>query len=202
MFIFHRIGWKDDPEHSGWWLYIDTEEQLKAYFQYNAHDLAQVWFDIKDSPNYKEGHCRTSKANAMKAILNLKMEKEGKSQMSMVDCVNWMENEFNNLKVRIFLEEGAVYINSAGGCHSPHLRNDHKGVDEHIYEVHENEDLIFPVKDDVHVVITQWPMCPHYYLSVNGKHVEVDGIGKWNTIEGAESAKEVLIKRLRRKKKK
>lgn len=202
MFIFHRIGWENDSEHSGWWLYIDTFEQLLGYLKYSAHEMAQVWIDIKNSPEDKSGHCRTRKASIMKEILAIKTEQEGRTKIPMIEAVNFIEQEFTGLKVKILEDEGAVYISSGGGCHGPHLRNDHKGVDEHIYDVHENKDLIFPSMTKDIVTITQWPMSPHFYLSVNGRHTDVDGVEKWNTIEAAEEAKEICLKRLKKKKSK
>lgn len=201
LFTFHRIGWEDDSKHSGWWLYIDTIEQLQAYFQYNAYEIAQVWLDVKQSPEVKSCHCRTRKADCMKELLAIKLERERRTRMSMPEAVNFIENEFNSAKIKIFYAEGAIYVNSAGGCRGPHLRNDHRGVDEHIYEVHENENLVFPLGDVYDIRITRWPGCKHFYLSVNGKSTEVDGVGKWNTIEAAEDAKQLCMDRLKKKSK-
>lgn len=87
------------------------------------------------------------------------------------------------------------------------LRDDHRGVDEIIFETRTSKDLVFPTPQDEidEVKITNWPLCPHFYLSVNGKNIEVDGVAKWKTIQGAEDAKRKFERRRkaakRRKKK-
>jgi len=47
------------------------------------------------------------------------------------------------------------------------------------------------------IPLAVYPRCPHFYISVNGKNVEVDGIQKWKTIKGAEEAKANYLRRNR-----
>lgn len=199
MFTFHRVGWINQVEEevSGWLCLIETKEQLDTYLQYLAHDTAQVWCDIKDSPENKEGHCRTTRANAFKTILTIEMEKRGLKQMPMVQAVTFLEQAATKTVINIFYDEGSVYANSAGGCRTTHLRNDHRGVDEKIFEIHKRKDFVFPTDKSPFedVKITRWPGSPHFYLSVNGKNIEVDGVQKWNTVTAAEEAMESYLNR-------
>lgn len=198
-FTFHRIGWINQNNEiiSGWWGSIETEEQLDAYLLYIARDIAQIWLDIKDSPDYKEGHCRTTRADVYKYLLNMKIEREGRKQIPMPEAVNYIEQEATKTTINIFVEEGSVYVNSKGGCRTVHLRDDHSGVDEEIFETCVNKDFVFPTLGEDAIKITNWPLCPHFYLFVNGKNVEVDGVQKWKTIQGAEEAKAKYLRRNR-----
>lgn len=198
-FTFHRVGWtnEDGKQTSGWLCLIKTEEHLKAYLQWRAHDIAQCWLDIKNSPDKKPGHCKTTLANVMKTLLDIKMTKENKTRISMVEAVNYMEHELTKTVVNIFCNEGEVYANSAGGYRSTHLRDDHKGVDEEIFESCVNKDFVFPTLGEDEIKISKWFVGKHYYISVNGRNVEVDGVSKWSTIDAAEEAKENYIRRNR-----
>lgn len=205
MFKFHRIGWidSDGKEVSGWNCLIETEKQLSAYMQWFSQDIAQVWIDIKDSPKNKSGHCRTTRADVMKYLLEIKMEKEGTNRINLVEGISYIERILTKTLIDIYIQEGSVYVNSKGGCRYTCLRNDHKGVDEIIFETYTSKDLVFPTpKDEVEEVkITNWPLCPHFYLSINGRNIEVDGETKWKTIKGAEDAKRKFERRRKAAKK-
>ncbi len=88
-------------------------------------------------------------------------------------------------------------MNAVGGCRHTSLRNDHKGVDEHIFETCFNKDFVFPTLGCDEIKISRWPLCKHFYISVNGTNVEINGVSKWNTITAAEEAKERYLKRNR-----
>lgn len=197
MFTFHRVGWidGDKEEISGWLCLIETEEQLQTYLEWKAGLIAGAWVDIKDSPEDKSGHCRTTLANAMKTMLQIKMEKEGKTRLSLVEAVNYMERTLTKTPIDIFLNDGSVYINSAGGCRTTHLRNDHKGADEVLFETCTRKDFVFPTGALQTVKISKWFGGPHFYISVDGRNVEMNGVSKWNTVEAAEQAMKKYIKR-------
>ena len=108
----------------------------------------------------------------------------------------WFTSSFITA-IELYHKDGSVYVNAKGGCRDTGLRNDHKGVDEEIFEICVNKDFVFPTLGGDVVKITNWPGCPHFYISVNGKNVEVDGVQKWKTIEGAEEAKANYLKRNR-----
>ena len=193
MFTFHRVGWTE--EHSGWLCLIETEEQLQKYLEWKAAFIAEAWVDIKNSPAEKAGHCRTALSRAMKTMLDIKMTKEGKSSLSMVECVNFMERTLTATPVKIFFTDGEVYINSSGGYRTTSLRNDHRGVDEEIFGTCKRKDLIFPSSITSDIRVSRWFGGPHFYVSVDGRNVGIGGVCKWNTVQGAEAAMAKLIKR-------
>lgn len=200
MFTFHRVGWidADGQEQSGWNCLIETKEQLLAYLDWFSHDIAQCWIDIKDSPDNKEGHCRTTRADVMKQLLNIKMEKENRTQIGLVEAITYIEGTLTKTAINIFVTEGSVYVNAKGGCRPVDLSQDGRGFDEKIFEIHQTMDLVFPTAENrpfEEVKITHWPMNPHFYLSVNGRTVTVDGVTKWNTVEAAEEAMKLFLKR-------
>ncbi len=94
MFEFHRVGWinGDNKQTSGWYCYITKWEQMMAYFEYSGSLIAHAWMDVKNSPDYKMGHCRTTMGNVAKTLLQMKMEKDGKKQMSMPNCINYLDH--------------------------------------------------------------------------------------------------------------
>lgn len=198
MFTFHRIGFRDadGKECSAWNALLETDEQVEAYLRYMAHELAQVWIDIKDSPENKDGHCRTTRANVAKQLLTLKMEKEELKQISVVDGVTFLEQVFTKTAIELYCQDGSVYVNAKGGCRDTEIRNDDR-VKEEIFETCINKDFVFPTLGEDVVKITNWPGCPHFYISVNGKNVQVDGVDKWKTIQGAEEAKKKYLRRNR-----
>lgn len=198
MFKFHRLGFidADNKEQSCWLGLIETSEQLEAYLQYMASIIAQIWIDIKDSPDYKEGHCRTTQADVAKQLLTLKMEKENRKQIPLVEGITYLEQMFTKTAIDIFVEDGSVYVNSKGGCRDTSIRNDGR-IAEEIFETCVNKDFVFPTLGSDVIKITNWPGCPHFYISVNGKNVEVDGVQKWKTVTGAEEAKAKYLKRNR-----
>jgi hypothetical protein len=203
MYEFHRVGWinADHEETSGWLCLIDTKEKLDAIFNWKAHQLAHDWvFDVSSSPKGKYGHCRTTRAGAYKDILMIHMETQGKKRMSMPECISFLEKTATSTVIQIFYEEGKVYVNAAGGCRRTHLRNDGRGVDEHIFEKCTNKDLIFPCLSAKEIRVHKWPGGRHWYIQVNGKTIDVDGRHKYNTVDAAEDAMERFVKENRFKK--
>lgn len=202
MFEFHRLGWTngDHEEVSGWLCLIDTHEKLLAVLEHKTYEIAADWMDIKDSPEDKEGHTRTRQEGAYKQLLIMHMEKLGKSKMSMVECISFIENMATKTIIQIFNTDGEVYWNAAGGCRDTHLRDDHRGVDEEIFEKCQNKDLVFPCMSTNEVKIKRWPYGQHFYISLNGITVAIDGVQKYNTIGAAEDAKKKFLKNNRFKK--
>jgi len=193
MFTFHRVGWfNGEEEKSGWLCLIETHEQLEAYIKHRSWDIAAAWIDIKE-----QGHCVTRLGECMKLLLQIKMEKEGVKSLGLVDAVNYMENTLNKTVIEIFIEEGEVYVNPAGGCRLTHLRDDHRGVDEEIFETCKNKDIVFPKLAENVVKVSKWFGGKHYYISVNGKNTDVDGVSKWSTVEAAEEARDKFLKQNR-----
>jgi len=197
MFEFHRVGWINQAEEevSGWLALITTKEQLDDFLNTTAYELANVWLDIKKSPD-KQGHCRTRKANIMKLLLNLKMEKEEKQQLPMVECISFMERIATCTVINIFCNDGEVYVGRNGACRPTHLRDDGR-LDEEIFERCTNKDFVFPCMSENDVTIDRWAGGPHFYIQVNGKNVEIDGEVKYNTIERAEEVRKNFIKQNR-----
>jgi len=195
---FDRVGFldADGEEVSGWLALIDTEEKLRRYCQYKASENAQIWFDIKNSPEDKAGHCRTRKASIYKDLLAAKIEKSGKKSMNMVDALMEIAKMNCGTHIKIFLMDGAVYANQAGGCRDTHLRDDGR-CDEYIFETCYNSDFIFPSMSESNIQVVKWPGGNHFYITIDGKTTDVDGVEKWNTVKGVEEAKKTLLERNR-----
>ncbi|GAG11521.1 unnamed protein product [marine sediment metagenome] len=200
MFKFHRIGFIDGggKEVSSWLALIQTEEQMKAYLLYHGRDLAEIYMKIKDSPENKSGHTGNQRANVYKDLLAMKMERENKTSMPLVEAINYLSDITTKTMISIFMDEGSVYVNAKGGCRDTSIRNDGK-ITEEVFETCVNKDFVFPTLGNDVIKITNWPGCPHFYISVNGKNVEVDGVQKWKTIQGAEEAKTKYLRRNRYK---
>lgn len=194
-FKFHKVGFYDGDgnEVSGWLAKIETKEQLDIWYRYMAGVNAEAWFDIKHSPQYKAGHCRTTYASLWKTILDIEMVKTGREKMSMVECVNFIELNSTKITISIFNREGSVYVNTNGGCRDTRLRNDGR-LDEHIFDRCTNKDFLFPSMSKKDVEIKRWAMGKHFYIVANGKTVQINGKDKFNTIEAAEAAKKEYLK--------
>ncbi len=204
MYTFHRIGFRDadGKERSAWMALIETAEQLKAWLEYAGRDVAGIWMKIKNSPENKSGHTGTQRADVGKMLLTMEIEKSGKDTISLIDGINHLSNLFTKTQISIFLKEGSIYVNKNGGCRDTRIRNDDR-IQEEIFETCVNKDFVFPTLGEDEVEISRWPGGgPHFYISVNGKNVEVAGVSKWNTVQAAEEAKASYIKRNRYKRKK
>lgn len=197
-FQFDRVGFinGDGEEVSCWLVKIDTEAKLERFLEIQAYEDAQIWFDIKQSPEDKMGHCKTRKASVIKDLLCSKAEKEGKNYIGLTDAMKEIGKLTSSTKIKLFIEYGELYVNQKGGCRDCHLRDDGR-LDEFVFETCYNEDLIYPSCSLADIEITKWPYGQHFYITVNGTTMEVDGKEKWNTVEAAEEAKETLIKRNR-----
>ncbi|KKM07624.1 hypothetical protein LCGC14_1732100 [marine sediment metagenome] len=209
QFEFHRVGWELENNNSvsGWYLYISNQEELKAWLHYNAIDMVEVWKDIKDSPEDKEGHCRTTRAAVHKSLLNIEMIRRAggssaigdktRLQMSLCDSLEHMENLSTRSVIEIFNREGSVYVGSKGGCRSTTLNTEK--LQDKVFEVYKSKKLIFPVLSKSDIKISKWQGGNHFYLQVNGHNVIVDNKIKWKTVEAAEEAKKTYIRRNRYK---
>lgn len=144
---------------------------MKAYLQYHAYDVIDIWTKIKASPEGKSGHTGNTRANAYKAMLDIKMQREGKRQISMPDAINYIEKVSSKTLINIFCKEDSVYVNEKGGCRDTQIRNDDR-IHEQIFEICNRKDLVWPTTKTPFedVKITRWPSSPHFYLSVNGKN--------------------------------
>jgi len=151
---------------------------------------------IKDSPESKSGHTGNQRANVYKELLAMKMERENKTRMTLVEAVQYLEYITTKTAISILVDEGSVYVNAVGGCRDTSLRDDDK-ITEEIFETCINKDFVFPTMGKDAIKITNWPGCPHFYLSVNSKNVQVDGVNKWKTIGSAEEAKKKYLRRNR-----
>ena len=215
QFEFHKVGKKftDGKEIAGWWLYITDRKQLNRWLHYNARDMVQIWKDIKDSPNFKEGHCRTIRAGMFKSALWCEMEKRVKAndtdgseefKMSMPDCLNFLEYFSTKSAIDIFDKNGLVYVNRKGACR--HTTLNIAKLEEGILGTYKTKKLVFPILTKNDVKISKWQGGNHFYLQVNGCSVSVkNGNGwehNWKTIEAVEKARTRYIRNCRRRIKK
>lgn len=196
-FKFHKVGFLDADgiEKSCWLAKIETKEQMDIYYQFMAGKNAQCWFDIAASPD-KPGHCRTQYASVWKTILNIQMEKTGRKKMSMVEAVNFIEVNSTKTAIKIFLNEGSVYVNKNGGCRDTRLRKDGR-LDEFIFDTCTNKEFLFPSISKNDVKVERWAQGKHFYILVDGEHIIVNGQEKFKTIIAAEDAKKEFLKQNR-----
>lgn len=195
-FTFHRVGFidADDKEQSCWLLLIDTKEKLAEWHKDRAYQLANMYlFDIAGA---REGHCRTSQANAFQQILNLYILNSGRKRISMPEAVNYIEQVATKTIFNLFLQDGEVYVSANGACRDTHLRNDGK-LDEYIFETCTNKDSVFPTLSTDDVRIQHWDGAKHFYIAVNGNIIEIDGKTQYKTIERAQEVMDEYIKRNR-----
>jgi len=195
---FDKVGFLDGDgnEVSGWLALIDTQEKLEDYLALQSYENAQIWFDIKSSPEDKDGHCPTTKASVYKTLLMIKAEKEGKKQINLVDGIKHIAYLSMDTKVKIFLKDGEVYVGQNGSCRDTHLRDDGR-LDEFVFDTCYNEDFIFPSISKNDVKIKKWQGGNHFYITINGITTNLKGKEKWNTIEAVEKAKKILLKQNR-----
>ncbi len=180
-FKFHKIG---NDVASGWYALIDSSEALLAHLDYMGQRVVKNWKFIKDSPDNKEGHCKTQEAANLKTLLTLEMQRLDLEQMGMPECINYLSDITTRAVREIFKENGKVYTSKNGSC-----RPDTKLLDcEKILEEAESKDYVFPVRSKKDLKIHKWPGGKHYYIFEDGVSITIGNQIKWNTAQYAQDA--------------
>lgn len=192
MFKFHQIG---NEVAKGWYCLIDTEEALAAHLTYMGHRVWENWKHIKDSPEYKDGHCRTQEAGMLKTCLMLHIEQSGKEEMSMPDCIEFLGDIMTKAVIEIFNEDGKVYVGRNGACRPTTTLLDCESILDKI----KSKDYVFPVKSKRDLQVHKWTGGKHFYILDNGKSIILDGVIKWKTITAAEDALDRYWRRVKKK---
>ena len=180
-YTFHKIG---NQISSGWYCLINNSQTLLDYLDYMGKRQYKNWCFIKDSPESKDGHCKTQEASNLKTLLTLEMSRKGIEEMSMPAGLNYLIHVSTKSVIEVFNREGEVYASRKGAC-----RPSTKLLDcEKVIEERYSNEFIFPSNDYVKTEIKRWPLGKHFYILIDGISVEIEGQVKWNTVKAAEEA--------------
>ena len=180
-FVFHKVG---NSYAQGWYLLIQTEEQLEVFLHHMAHRVVSNWKLIKDSPENKGGHTANQESGMLKYLLTLEMERRGQKKISMPKGIEFLSNVAISVVIEIFIREGEVYVTKNGAA-----RPNTKLLDcEAILDTRVCADLIFPTDEKNSYSITKWPGGNHFYILENGTSIPIDGKCKWKTVGASEDA--------------
>ncbi len=196
MFKFHKIG---NKVASGWMCLISSEEELKAHLEYMGRRVWKNWIDIKDSPEDKDGHCKTNEASVYKGLLFSHIDLEGKDTtahfrgenkkhkaktMSMPDCISYLSKISTQSAINIFLQNEEVYVSKNGACRPSTKIYDY----ESILERQKSKSYIYPTISKDEFDIKKWQGGNHFYILQNGTSIAIDKQFKWNTVGAAQDA--------------
>ena len=192
MFKYHRLTNESRGEEA-WLCLIDNGlDLMDALHQFDLQ-AGQIWKYIKDSPQHRDGHCRTYQAGTIKDLMQSHMVIHNKKEMTIYEGIEFIYNFLTKAMRTIYEKEGKVYVTREGG-----VRPDTRLRDgEEIVEKCTSKNFVFPVLSERDIKITRWPGGNHFYIMVDGKTATLDGVYKWNTVGAAEDAKKKHLKQFR-----
>jgi len=149
---FERMGFinANDEIRDCWYLLIDSDQVLKDWLELNAYKVLDIWNEIKESPAYQAGHCRTEAGNAFKVLLILRAEREAKRNISFVEGINYIEELTSKTVINLYHKFGEVCVNRNGGCRHRIL-----GEGEQLFELVRKDELVFPQSKQLKVNVSQ-----------------------------------------------
>lgn len=172
--------------NQGWLVEIDSVENLMKWAKLQ-NDAVDIWFDLKD-----ESNSLTHFTNEKSHLFKMKLEKLNKKEISLIDFCGIYDELLVDSKFKMLEKYGKIYINEVGGFCV--LGND--GI---IKERISLNQYIFPKTTLEKYTIKKWPNGTHYYISLNGSAVHLDGKEKWDSKKEAEEAISNKLKTLKTK---
>lgn len=168
-------------KYGGWWLKINTPEQLFDYYEKTEGRWSQAFSNLINSKEFvKSGkkHADTLSyyigtyganrhLNPIQATVSVRTE--------------LMKNQLNSL-----LECGEIYINSCGGYHG-------KSEDKEYSQFVRRKEFVFPDFKENEIKIEKFPGGSHFYAYIGDMQVRDGDTLKWNTYEEALSKAKELI---------
>jgi len=188
IYARHKMHPKVEKRHEQWYLLIDNQDSFDEFISIRSNGLVAKYFEMKkDMATKKFGHY----ADMEKVVIDLRMEMTRGRKSVLDDCKvldSFLEGYF-----LIFMRMGKFVV-------SPNYAFRHIDDSFEILDTVEKKKLIFPQVTSKDIKIVRWPNGKHYYASVGGQQVTIDGQVKWNTPEEATEKAEEFLKKNRRKK--
>lgn len=154
----------EEPDN-GWWLKIDSVDKLIDYHQKTEKFYGDV---LKDYLHNKEGHYTNQRTYAVIMYAE-------RHNLTIIDAIIQFRLMIAQQQLDRIYEDGAIYINSAGGYHSNATYNQYVIKDK----------LIFPDFKSNDIKISQFPGGEHFYAYVGNMQIINGDIRKWDTYEEA-----------------
>lgn len=170
-----------DKVDNGWWLKIDNEFDLLEWFSI-SNNFGKIWYDLKMA-GLKRQHFKTMEAFLMDFKCSVHPTKTSFSNMDLAQMYNEMKFD---VKLKVLRQYGTIYINKVGGFCIPSASLSVKG------EINQ-EELIFPQTGKMEISIDQFPGGTHFYPSVNGVALLIDGVEKYDSKEEAQKASQKYL---------
>ena len=174
--------WKFINNGNGWWLRIETVEQLIEYVEKTSGRFGNSMMNVMSAcSNGKEQHY----TNQLDSYLELLYRN---SEKSLIDTAQSLMFKCAETYFDILSEEGFVNINKVGGCNG--------GLYPNSLVVYKDK-LIFPDYQDKDLKIKTWEIEDkksgnfrsgykyHYYAYVGDVQIKDGDKVKWNTYEEA-----------------
>ena len=174
--------WKFINNGNGWWLRIESVQQLVEYIEMTSSRFADSMMNVMFACNKGKYQHYT---NELDSYLELLYRNSKKSLVEVTQRLmfNWAETYYNLLS-----ENGFVNINSCGGCNA-----DSEIAAVTVY----NDNLVFPDFQKKDLKIKTWELEDkkaghfrsgyryHYYAYIGDVQIKDGDTVKWNTYEEA-----------------
>lgn len=169
-------------KNGGWWLLCNDEETLRDFHEATDHIIFgdAIRFRNDDKDQYHS----TYRASAP---LDRAVEILAEDNMSSYDdAMGMLYGELLSRQQEAIVENGAIYINKAGGYHR-------KSTTSESCPIYRSEKLLWPHLKKTDIKITKFPGGQHYYARCGNVEVKDKDGNKWNTYDEAyEKAMELL----------
>lgn len=168
-------------KNGGWWLKITRPEQLFDYWDKIDSRWSNVLDDLYNCQEFGKG---MKHADYLTYAVGLYGEKRN---LSMIQAVANFAGEIKGNQLDCLLEKGALFINSKGGYHFPHEK------DEPYTQFYRKMELVWPEFEEKDIRIKRFPGGEHFYAYIGNVEVKNGDQIKWNTYEEAYKAAKELI---------
>jgi hypothetical protein len=162
----------------------DTLRSKEMNYYFEPTDKKKNYYDMntpEEQARIQYGHCN----NPHGCLIRAHIAKVGK--VDLKELAGYMNDMLYKTKADCLEQGKTLLINQQGGF---------MFLDDswRVLETQESDIYMFPAPDVAAVKITQWPNGTHYYASVNGARVVVNGVEKWDSHEAAQQAAKKFIK--------
>lgn len=178
-----------DQIDNGWWLKVTNEFELMDWWS-QANNFGKVWYDLKMA-GIKHSHFKSQEAFLMDFKCSVHPEKTSFSNMDLAQMYNEMKYD---TKSKMLDKYGVIYINKVGGFCVPSTSISEENSLE-------RAELIFPQIEKHELKIEQFPGGTHFYPSINGIALVINGVEKYDTKAEAQRVSEEYLKNIKVKSK-
>lgn len=169
---------------NGWWLKINTIEQLMDYHEKNDDYWAKGFNSLFNSKEFtRDG---TEHVNAVGSAIGFYSENRG---LNPIEATLNLRASVMNTQTKLIEEGQELYINKKGGYNFDY---DDRGYEQFL----KRKELIFPDFKENEIRIEKFPYGTHFYAYIGDMQLRDGDKVKWNTQEDARKFAEKYVSKV------